>query len=429
MTDAATPTARPNLAELTAASFKVGCLGFGGPAGQIALMHRVFVEEKKWLAEEEYLHALNYCMLLPGPEAQQLATYAGWRIRGAAGGVIAGLLFVMPGALLVFALAWLYAALGNVPLVAALFLGVKAAVVAFVLDALVRIGRRALKGWPDLAIALGAFLALFLFNLPFPLVVLGAGVLGFFRTAPAPGTQTRVKIDAGRTLRTVSVWAGLWLAPLGSCFVLLGPDHVLTRVGLLFSKLALVTFGGAYAVLAYLQQQAVEAEGWLTAPQMLDGLGLAETTPGPLVLVNQFVGFMAGWQADGGGLAFAIATAAMASWCTFAPSFVWIFAGAPFAEALRASKRASGALSAITAAVLGVIGTLAIAFGVHVLFRTQTGFALPWDHTLSLPQPTSIDWLASLIAVAAAVALIRYRANVVWVVLSCGAAGLVHLLR
>ena len=406
MTDAATslPAARASLADLTSASFKVGCLGFGGPAGQVALMHRVFVEEKKWLAEEEYLHALNYCMLLPGPEAQQLATYAGWRIRGVAGGVI-------------------------VPLVAALFLGVKAAVVAFVLDALVRIGRRALKGLAELAIAFGAFGALFLLNLPFPLVVLGAGVIGFSRTASAPGMRPRVKIDAGRALRTASVWAGLWLAPLGSCFVLLGPDHILTRVGVLFSKLALVTFGGAYAVLAYLQQQAVEAEGWLTAPQMLDGLGLAETTPGPLVLVNQFVGFMAGWQADDGSLAFAIATAAMASWCTFAPSFVWIFAGAPFAEALRASARASGALTAITAAVLGVIGTLAIAFSVHVLFREQAGLPLPWGHTLNLPRPTSIDWLATLIAVAAAVALIRYKANVVWVVLACGAAGLLHLLR
>ncbi|MEZ5953250.1 MAG: chromate efflux transporter [Hyphomonas sp.] len=429
MTDTIVPAPAPSLAELTAASFKVGCLGFGGPAGQIALMHRVFVEEKKWIANEDYLHALNYCMLLPGPEAQQLATYAGWRLRGVAGGMIAGLLFVAPGALLVFALAWLYAALGEVPLVAALFLGVKAAVVAFVLDALVRIGRRTLKDPLDLLVAGAAFLALYLFNLPFPLVILGAGMVGILVSGGAaerPAPQGR--FDAGKAFRAATLWGTLWLAPLAASFVLLGPDHVLTRVGLLFSKLAVVTFGGAYAVLAYLQQQAVNAEGWLSAGQMIDGLGLAETTPGPLVLVNEFVGFMAGWNAEGGGLGFALATAAMAAWCTFAPSFVWIFAGAPFAERLRHSVRAKGALGAITSAVLGVIATLAVLFSVNVLFDRQADAALPWGHSLHLPDLASANLLAMVIAAAAAVALIRYRVNVVAVVLACGAAGLIQLL-
>jgi chromate transporter len=429
MTEPTASTARPGIGELTAASLKVGCLGFGGPAGQVALMHRVFVEDRKWLSEDEYLHALNYCMLLPGPEAQQLATYAGWRLRGVAGGMIAGLLFVAPGAFLVFALAWIYAALGNLPLVSALFLGVKAAVVAFVLDALVRIGRRALKGPAELAIAFAAFLSLFLFNLPFPLVLLGAGLLGFLCSGKAPDNGfTPPRVNYGKALRTAAAWGALWLAPLAASYALLGPDHVLTRVGMLFSKLAVVTFGGAYAVLAYLQQQAVGAEGWLTAGQMIDGLGLAETTPGPLVLVNEFVGFMAGWNADGGSLGLAAATAAMAAWCTFAPSFVWIFAGAPFAEGLRHSTKVQGALAAITAAVLGVIATLAVMFAVNVLFRAQSAVTLPWHHVLHVPEPASANILALAIASAAAVALIRFRANVIWVVLACGTAGLLSLI-
>jgi len=405
----------PSLRELTGASFRIGCLGFGGPAGQIALMHRIFVDEKKWLGEAEYLHALNYCMLLPGPEAQQLATYAGWRLHGIRGGVIAGALFVLPGALIVFGLTWLYATLGTTPVVASIFYGIKAAVIGFILEALWKVGKRALKTIGDMALALLAFLGLLLFALPFPLVIAAAAAIGLARTfsAAAIASETppaAAAPRAGRALVTAFGWAAVWLAPVVAAFTLLGPDHVLTRVGVLFSKLALVTFGGAYTVLAYLQQQAVEAEGWLTAPQMIDGLGLAETTPGPLVLVNQFVGFMAGWGAQDGGLLLALAAAAMASWCTFAPSFVWIFAGAPFSETLRRSRLASGMLAAITAAGFGIIAKIAVVFGLAVL--------LPAGR---------LDPFAALIAAGAAIALIRFKANIVLVVIACALSGLLRL--
>lgn len=404
----------PSLRDLTAASFRIGCLGFGGPAGQIALMHRIFVDEKKWIDEDEYLHALNYCMLLPGPEAQQLATYAGWRLHGVRGGVIAGALFVLPGALIVFGLTWLYATLGTTPIVAALFYGIKAAVIGFILEALWKVGKRALKTVGDVALALLAFLGLFLFALPFPLVIAAAAAIGLarsFSAAPVAGEATRAAAPkTGKAFATALGWAAVWFAPVIAAFAVLGPDHVLTRVGVLFSKLAVVTFGGAYTVLAYLQQQAVQAEGWLTAPQMIDGLGLAETTPGPLVLVNQFVGFLAGWGADGGGLVLAIAAAAMASWCTFAPSFVWIFAGAPFSESLRRSRFATGILAAITAAVFGIIAKIAVVFGLAVL--------LPAD---------GFDPFAALIAAGAAIALIRFKANIVLVVIACALAGLLRL--
>jgi len=423
----------PSLSALAAASFRIGCLGFGGPAGQIALMHRIFVEEKRWISEAEYLHALNYCMLLPGPEAQQLATYAGWRLNGLAGGVIAGLLFVLPGALIVFGLTWLYAAWGTLPVVAALFYGVKAAVIGFILEALVKVGRRALKGPQDVALAAAAFLALFLFQLPFPLVIGVAAAIGLARSLSKPPPpplpeDAREKMPSARKAFTAALgWGAVWMAPLTAAFLLLGPDHVLTRVGAFFSKLAVLTFGGAYTVLAYLQQEAVEAEGWLTAPQMIDGLGLAETTPGPLVLVNQFVGFMAGWQADGGGLALAAAAALMASWCTFAPSFVWIFAGAPFSEGLRRSRLAGGVLAAITAAVFGIIAKVAAVFGFAVLFRETSSTPLPWGGALALPDIATPDLLAIAIAAAAAIALIRFKANIVLVVIACAGAGLASL--
>ncbi len=424
-------TAPPSLSELTAASFRIGCLGFGGPAGQIALMHRIFVDEKKWIGEDEYLHALNYCTLLPGPEAQQLATYAGWQLHGVRGGIIAGALFVLPGALLVFGLTRLYATLGTTPIVSALFYGIKAAVIGFILEALWKVGKRALKTRTDLVIAALAFLGLFLFALPFPLVIGAAAAFGLARSLtsplpPAAATQTS-RPSGTKAFTTALAWTAVWFAPLIAALALLGPDHVLTRVGILFSKLALVTFGGAYTVLAYLQQQAVEAEGWLTAPQMIDGLGLAETTPGPLVLVNQFVGFMAGWQAEGGGLMLAALAAAMASWCTFAPSFVWIFAGAPFSESLRRSRLASGALKAITAAVFGIIAKIALVFGFAVLFRANLDVALPGGLTIGLPAFSTLDPLALAISAAAAVALIRFKANIVGVVMACGLAGLIRL--
>jgi chromate transporter len=431
-----------SLHELTAQSFKVGVLGFGGPAGQIALMHRIFVDEKKWLDEERYLHALNYCMLLPGPEAQQLAVYAGWILNGVRGGLIAGTLFVLPGAIIVFALSWLYAAHADIPSVAAIFYGVKIAVVAIVAEAVARIGQRALKGRGALFIAIAAFVALFFFGAPFPLVIVAAAAVGAFRAArdtdrsragenpaqsgspPPRGRSDRAR-STPQILWTALAWGFLWLMPLIASLLLLGGDHLLTRVGFLFSELAVVTFGGAYAVLAYLQQQAVDVEGWLTAGQMIDGLGLAETTPGPLILVNQFVGFLAGWNAGGFGLA--AAAAAMASWQTFAPSFVWIFAGAPFAERLRENRYAQGALAAITAAVLGVISNLALWFALHVVFTQTNTLETPWGNTLPAPALASFDWIAASLAVAAGVALIRFKTNMLVVIAACAAAGLARL--
>jgi chromate transporter len=422
-----TATTKPTFGELAHASFKVGCLGFGGPAGQIALMHRVFVDEKKWIDEARYLHALNYCMLLPGPEAQQLATYVGWLLHGVRGGVVAGALFVLPGAFVVFALSWLYVLHGTTALAAALFVGVKAAVLAFIADALLRIGKRALKSGADVAIALAAFLSLYVFGAPFPLVILAAAAIGVVASLRAPAAEPlaapATAPSARDALTTALVWAALWLAPVAFVFITLGPDHVLTQVSLLFSQLGVVTFGGAYAVLAYLQQQAVDVHGWITQSQMIDGLGLAETTPGPLILVNQFVGFLAGWQSEGGGFWLALAAAALASWCTFAPSFVWIFAGAPFAEQLRANRFAASALRAVTAAVLGVIASLALWFGLHVLFSRHTEIATPWARAFAAPDLESFQWIAALIAIAAAMALVRFKANAALVVVACALAG------
>jgi chromate transporter len=419
--------AHPSLQDLTIASFKVGCLGFGGPAGQIALMHRIFVDEKKWIGERQYLHALNYCMLLPGPEAQQLATYLGWLLHGVRGGVIAGLLFVLPGALIVFALSLLYAFAHQEPLVAAAFFGIKAAVLALVLEACVRIGKRALKSGPGYAIAIAAFLALFIGQAPFPLVVLAgafAGVL-FMRgddAGAAEATPAR-RPNVGGAFASAALWVAAWLAPLGLSIMLLGPQHVLTKVGQVFSLLAVVTFGGAYATLAYLQQEAVQAQGWLSAGQMFDGLGLAETTPGPLVLVNQFVGFMAGWNAEGGGVWLAAAAALMASWCTFAPSFAWIFAGAPFAEHLRTNARATAALKGVTAAVLGVIVNLAIGFTIHYLFG-ETGRAAIGPY-LTAPNPAwaRLDFFAAALSLAACIVLFRFRTGILTLILLSAAAG------
>ncbi len=420
-------SSRPTLHELTLTSAKIGWLSFGGPAAQVALMHRIFVDEKKWIDEGRYLHALNYCMLLPGPEAQQLATYVGWLLHGTKGGIIAGMLFVLPGALVVFALSWLYAAHRSASLVEAAFFGVRAAVLAFVVEALIRISSRALKAKTDLFTAIAAFAALTLFAVPFPLIILAAGMLGAWRahgSEAGPSPQQPLTGSIKKTLASVAVWGAAWAAPVLAAIAAFGPDHVVTRVGIFFSKLALVTFGGAYALLSYLRQQAVENEGWLTPAQMIDGLGLAETTPGPLVLVNQFVGFMGGFQADGGGLLIATLAAAMASWCTFAPSFLWILAGAPYAERLRTSPRASAALRAITAAVLGVIANLAFWFAVNVLFKEASAVITPWGAKISVPNFATFDFAATLIAVSAGIALIRLHANAIFVVLGALAAGL-----
>lgn len=423
----------PGLAELSRASLRIGLLGFGGPAGQIALMHRVYVEEKRWIDEARYLHALKFCMLLPGPEAQQLATYVGWLLHGVRGGLVAGALFVIPGALIVFGLSWVYAAFGQIAWVGAAFIGVKAAVLALVAEALLRIGKRALKGWGDAAVAAAALVALAMFGAPFPLVVLGAALYGAI-AARRPGEQ-EVSPDIGeapvqphpaKALAAAGLWGVIWLAPLGAALAFLGPDHLLSEIGKTFSTLAAVSFGGAYAVLAYLQQQAVETHGWLTTAQMIDGLGLAETTPGPLVLVNQYVGFMAGWRE--GGLAMAAAAAAFASWATFAPSWMFIFAGAPYAEALRRSRLAAGALGAITAAVLGVIANLAIWFALHVLFARGEDVTLPWGHAIFVPEASALQGFTCLLTLAAAIALIKFRANVLLVVGACAAAGALPVL-
>ncbi|HVK80725.1 MAG TPA: chromate efflux transporter, partial [Verrucomicrobiae bacterium] len=340
--------------------------------GQIALMHRVFVDERHWIDDARFQRMLAFCMLLPGPEAQQLATYVGWRLRGWAGALIAGWLFVLPGAFVVLGLSALYVVYGTQPLVAAAFDGVKCAVVALVAEALYKVGKRALKTSLALWIAIAAFVAL-LFNAPFPLVIVAAGLVGValspLLTKPAGAGPSTDAIAATQkregALGHAALWFVLWLTPPALVALTLGTEHVLFQVALLFSILACVTFGGAYALLAYLTAEAV-ARGWLTTAQMIDGLGLAETTPGPLILVNEFVGFMAGWSAAGWGLA--IAGAAIALWCTFVPSFVWIFAGAPVAERLENNRRAAGALAAITAAVLGVIAKLALFFAAHALF-------------------------------------------------------------
>lgn len=420
----------PSLRDLFLASLKVGCLGFGGPAGQIALMHRVFVEEKRWIDEPRYLHALSFCTLLPGPEAQQLATYVGWLMHGVRGGLVAGLMFVLPGATVVLALSWLYAAHGDLPLVAAAFGGIKAAVLALVVDALVRVGGRSLKGRRDIAVAALAFVALAVLRLPFPFVILLAALAGVLT-----GRNADEKAGAGvasqparprRALMAVGLWGAAWLAPLGLSAILLGHDHWLTKVGTTFATLGATSFGGAYALLAWLQQQAVETQGWLTGAQMLDGLGLAETTPGPLVLVNQFVGFMAGWNATGGMVGWAVAGAMMALWQTFAPSFLFIFAGAPYAEALRHSRLARGALGAVMAAVFGVIASLALWFAGQVLFAGSLELTWPWGATVVVPNPVAFDWIAATIALAAGIALIRFRINVVLVIVGCALAGMVR---
>jgi chromate transporter len=379
---------------------RIGLLSFGGPAAQIALMHKELVEDRPWLSDADFLRALSFCMLLPGPEAMQLATYAGWKRAGVTGGLIAGLLFVIPGALVIFALAALYAAYGGVPLVQALFLGIKAAVIVIVVQALVKVSRRALTGGLAYGIAGAAFVGIYAAQLPFPVIVLGAGVLGavlMAKAAPDGGAVARVPVAA--TVRTVAIWGAIWLLPLGVLW-LVDPGGLLAQVGLFFAKLAVVTFGGAYAVLAYMVQEVVGDFGWLSTAQMMDALGLAETTPGPLILVTQFVGFMAGAQA--GGWALGLAAALVTLWVTFAPCFLWIFAGAPYVDWIASRPRLTGALQAITAAVVGVILNLSIWFSAHVLFGALD--TLPVGPLAVLvPVWTSLDELAlGLTAVAGA---------------------------
>ena len=351
---------------------KIGCLGFGGPAGQIALMHRVIVDEKKWVDEARYLHALNFCMLLPGPEAQKLATYVGWLLHGVRGGLAAGILFVLPGALVMLAVSLLYVLGSGIPVVEGALFGIKAAVLVIVVEALIRIGRRALKTGLLYAIAALAFVGIFFLDLPFPAIVAAAALAGyFFLETQKTGSIAQPHPDRWRHFwMATTVGLALWWGPVVLAVALLGTDHVFADIGIFFSKLATVSFGGAYALLSYLATEAVETYGWMSAPEMVDGLGLAETLPGPLIKVTQFVGFLGAWRDPGplSPLAAGVLGAALTTWVTFAVPMLLIFAGAPFVEQLRANRRLSGALNAITAAVVGVILNLTLWFALHVLF-------------------------------------------------------------
>jgi chromate transporter len=429
---------------------RVAGLSFGGPAGQIAVMHRILVEEKRWISESRFLHALNYCMLLPGPEAQQLATYIGWLMHRTLGGIMAGGLFIVPGIIAIMTLSYVYAAYGNLPVIVALFFGLKAAVLAIVLEAVVRIGRRALKNNVMLGLAAAAFVGIFFFGVPFPIIIFGAALIGFLgsssgsrafqvKSGHGAGSNQDGVVDSllgeelpeharpsvMRALRAASVWLVLWLVPVSALLVSLGTENVFTEIAIFFSKMAMVTFGGAYAVLAYVAQQAVEHYGWLKPGEMLDGLGMAETTPGPLIMVLQFVGFMAAFR-DPGSLPPMLAGTLgglLATWVTFTPCFLWIFLGAPFIEVLRDNKALNGALSAITAAVVGVVLNLAIWFALHTIFREVRpvrGYGFAFD----MPVLASVEPWALALSVAAIVAIFRFKVGMITTLLVCSAVGI-----
>ncbi|MDE2364059.1 MAG: chromate efflux transporter [Hyphomicrobiales bacterium] len=432
---------------------RVAALSFGGPAGQIAVMHRIIVEEKRWISDDRFLHALNYCMLLPGPEAQQLATYIGWLMHKTRGGIMAGGLFVAPGIVAIMALSYVYALFGNVAIVSALFFGLKAAVLAIVVQAVLRVGKRALKNRVMQAFAAIGFVGIFFFALPFPLIILVAGLVGFFggrAGSPAfagggghsggSGPKVTESLlgdavpDHARpslvgALRSAAIWLLLWLGPVALLLVCLGDANVFSQIAVFFSKMAAVTFGGAYAVLAYVAQQAVERYHWLSAKEMLDGLGMAETTPGPLIMVLQFVGFIAAYRAPGALSPLLAGTVGglLATWVTFTPCFLWIFTGAPLIEMLRNHKPLTGALSAITAAVVGVILNLAIWFAIHTMFREVVAiraYGLAFD----APVLASVDWWALALAVGAAIAIFRFNLGMLQTLAGCSAAGIALLL-
>ena len=430
---------------------RVALLSFGGPAGQIAVMHRILVEEKNWISESRFLHALNYCMLLPGPEAQQLATYIGWLLHRTAGGIMAGGLFVLPGIIAIMGLSYIYAAFGKVGYVEALFFGLKAAVLAIVIQAVFRVGKRALRNRIMIGLAAIAFVAIFFFNVPFPIIIIAAGVIGFFGARSGrsefaavghgggngsaavdsmlgDGVPDHVRASTSRALKVSAVWLLLWLTPVAALLIAFGEANVFSQIALFFSKMAMVTFGGAYAVLAYVAQQAVEHYRWLGPGEMLDGLGMAETTPGPLIMVLQFVGFMAAFR-DPGTLSPMLAGTLgglLATWVTFTPCFLWIFLGAPFIETLRGNKGLAGALGAITAAVVGVILNLSIWFALHTVFR-QTWPVRSFGLSFDMPVWSSVDVAALALAVAAATAIFRFNVGMLTVLAGSCAAGV--LLR
>jgi chromate transporter len=440
-TDTGTGTSEATPGDLKHPSFdeafrfwlKLGFISFGGPAGQIAIMHAELVEKKKWISEARFLHALNYCMILPGPEAQQLATYVGWLLHRTRGGIVAGGLFILPSIFILWALSYVYVTFGALSWIAAIFYGLKPAVLAIVATAVIRIGSRALKNEILWAVAAAAFAAIFFFHVPFPLIVLTAAAAGFFggkwrrdkflvirghATGAAESVlddTTAVPDHAGpsvrRAVRVSLLWLLLWFAPVLTLSLWLGWNHTVVREGIFFSKAALVTFGGAYAVLPYVAQQAVETHHWLSAGQMLDGLGLAETTPGPLIMVTQFVGFLGGWNHPGmlPPLLSATLGALVTTWTTFTPCFLWIFLGGPYIEKLRGNEAVTTALSAVTAAVVGVVLNLAVWFGWHIIF----------------PGSTSVDWIAILIGTVAWIGMMRWQWNIILVVLGAGGAGLI----
>ncbi|MEP6974071.1 MAG: chromate efflux transporter [Spartobacteria bacterium] len=415
---------------------KLGFISFGGPAGQIAIMQTELVDQKRWIGQARFLHALNFCMLLPGPEATQLAIYIGWLLHRTLGGIVAGVLFVLPSMVLLWALSFVYAAYGTVPWIAAIFYGLKPAVIAIVATAVIRIGRKALKNEVMWSIAALAFIAIFFLGAPFPLIILAAGLIGFvggklwpskFTGLLSHGTgeaksvlgdesesPAHTRPSWSRALRVTLLCLALWFGPLLLVGFSLGMNHTLFREGLFFSKAAVVTFGGAYAVLPYVAQQALSHYGWLGPGQMMDGLGLAETTPGPLIMVLQFVGFMGGWNHPGGLAPIVAATAGalLTTWVTFVPCFLWIFLGAPYIERLRGNLRLTAALSTITAAVVGVVLNLAVWFGMHALFPAGAG----------------IDWFAFVVALVAFVGMLHWRWQIIPVVLGTGALGLLYHL-
>jgi chromate transporter len=427
----------------------VAALSFGGPAGQIAVMHRIVVEERKWVSESRFLHALNYCMLLPGPEAQQLATYLGWLMHRTRGGLMAGGLFILPGAVAIMALSVVYTLYGQVGIVAAVFFGLKSAVLAIVVEAVIRVGKRALRNRALLAIAGGAFVAIFFFNAPFPAIILTAGLVGY---AGALAGRPEFTLDGGhgkimaggeisllgdampeharrtlqQTLLTALIWLVVWLSPVVVLLLTLGPGNVFSQIEIFFSTMAVVTFGGAYAVLAYVAQEVVQTQHWLTPGEMLDGLGMAKTTPGPLIMVLQFVGFLAVFR-HGGGILAGVAGGLLATWVTFTPCFLWIFVGAPYIERLRGAKALTRALSAITAAVVGVILNLAIWFAVHSLFgrvRAERFLGLHFD----APDLRSANLWAIALAISAALAIFRFRIGMLATLVASAGAGIaLHL--
>ncbi|MBX3321518.1 MAG: chromate efflux transporter [Phycisphaeraceae bacterium] len=426
------PTAPPTFRQALRVFAYIGIHSFGGPAGQIAVMHKVLVEDRRWISEERFLHALNYCMLLPGPEATQLVTYVGWLMHRTMGGIAAGVLFVLPGFISILALTLAYTLLRDVGVVEALLFGLKAATLAIVVEAVIRIGKRVLKNGVMLAIAAAAFVAIFGFGVPFPLIIVSAALIGLIGSRIAPGffavlkpkaasdehaaivyatdivDNAHTRPNAWRTVRTIMVWLTLWLGPVIAIRAWLGPGHIFTLQAEFFSKAAVVTFGGAYAVLAYIAQQAVEVYGWLAPGEMLTGLGMAETTPGPLIQVVQFVGSVGAFHDPGplSPVSAAVLAAVLVTWVTFVPCFLWIFAGAPYVEAVRGKPALAAALSSITAAVVGVVLNLAVWFAAHTLFRetfTVTDFGL----RLTLPRLSTLDPAALVVAAMAAFVLFR----------------------